>query len=68
VQDSADYGERECTGWQVNIENPPPRKMIDEEPAEQRADDRGNSESGPKYALVAAALTRRDEIANEPAA
>ena len=50
---------------QVDVEDPAPREVVDEEAAEQRADDRRDAEDGAEDALVAAAVARRDDVADD---
>lgn len=50
---------------EVDVEHPPPRQMVHEEPADQRADHAGAGEHGAGAVLVAAPLPRRDEFADD---
>ena len=49
---------------QVDVEDPAPREVVDEEAAEQRADDRRDAEDRAEEPLVAAAVARRDDVAD----
>src|SRR5438046_2884272 len=53
-----------CSERQVDVENPPPGEMVDEEAAEHRSKERGKSPDGSEQALVPAALARRYQIAD----
>jgi hypothetical protein len=45
-------------------EDPAPREVVDEEPAEQRADDRRHAEDAAEDPLVAATVPRRNHVAD----
>ena len=62
--DDRDHDEREHADRQVDVEDPAPGQVVDEEAAEQRADHRRDAEDGAEEALVAAALARRDDVAD----
>ena len=51
---------------QVDVEDPAPREVVDEEAAEQRPDHGRDAEDRAEEALVAAALARRDDVADRP--
>ena len=57
---SATIAERE-----VDVEDPAPREVVDEEAAEQRADHGRDAEDGAEEPLVLAALARRDDVADD---
>ena len=48
----------------VEVEDPAPAGVVDHQPAEQRADRRGDGEGGGDVALVTATLTWRDQVAD----
>ena len=50
---------------QVDVEDPAPGELVDEEAAEQRPGDRGDGEHGADQAHVAAALPRRDDVGDD---
>ena len=50
---------------QVDVEDPAPGEVVDEEAAEQRTGDDGDAEHAAEQALVAAAVARRDEVADD---
>ena len=60
-----DHGQREEAERQVDVEDPAPREVVDEEAAEQRAGDDRDAEDAAEEALVAAAVARRDEVADD---
>ncbi len=64
AQGDADHDERDRAERQVDVEDPAPGEVVDEEPAEQRADDRRNAEDGSEEPLVAAAVPRGDDVAD----
>ena len=64
VEDDRDHGEGERADREVDVEDPPPREVVDEEAAEERADHRRHAEDGAEEALVAAAVARRDHVAD----
>ena len=49
----------------VDVEHPPPRQMIDEEPTDQRAADARDREHRARVPLIAAALPRRDDVTDD---
>ena len=50
---------------QVDVEDPAPREVVDEEAAEQRPGDRRDAEHRADQAHVAAALPRRDDVGDD---
>ena len=60
-----DHGERDGADRKVDVEDPPPGELVDEEAAEERPDDRRHAEDAPEEALVAAAISRRDDVADD---
>ena len=65
VERDRDHAQRDDPHRQVDVEDPAPAEVVDEEPAEQRADDRREPEHGAEVALVLAALARRDDVADD---
>jgi hypothetical protein len=61
-QGHQDQTQRYGADRQVDIEDPAPRQRIGDHPAEHRPGHAAQSEDAGKQALIAAALTRRDEI------
>jgi hypothetical protein len=59
------HGERDDAKRQVDEEDPAPRPVGSEVAAEQRAGDAGDTEDGAEDPLIAAALPRRDDIADD---
>ena len=64
VQHQLQHDERDDPDRDVDVEDPVPREMVDEEPAEQGPDHRRDAEDGAHQAGVAPALARRDDIAD----
>ena len=64
AEDRADDDESDRSDRQVDVEDPAPREVVDEESAEQRPDDRRHAEDGAEDPLVAAAIARRDHVAD----
>ena len=62
AEDRADHREREDAHRHVDVEDPAPGEVVDEEAAEQRADHRREPEDRAEVALVAAPLARRDDV------
>ena len=62
MEHRADHDEGEDADRQVDVEDPAPGEVVDEETAEQRSDDRRNTEHGAEEALVLAALARRHHV------
>src|SRR5581483_5116046 len=65
VEHRRDHEERERADGEVDVEDPAPREVVDEEPAEQRPDHGRDAEHRAEQALVAAALPRRDDVADD---
>ena len=63
-QHRGDHRHRQDAGRQIDVKDPAPAQVIDEEAADQRADDGGHPEHRAEKALVASALARRDQIAD----
>src|SRR5262249_51169984 len=63
--DDADDDEGDDPDRQVDVEDPAPGEVVDEEAAEQRADHRGYAEDRPEEPLVLAALARRHDVADD---
>ena len=60
-----DDGERDGADREVDVEDPVPGELLDEDAAEQRADDARDAEHRTEQPLVAAALARRDDVADD---
>jgi hypothetical protein len=60
-----DDGQRDGTDREVYVEDPMPGQLVDEDAAEQRADDACEAEDRAEQTLVAAALARRDDVADD---
>ena len=60
-----DHRKRERADGKVDVEDPPPRRVVDDEPAHRRPDDRGRAEYGSDQALVAAPVTRGHHHADD---
>ena len=63
-QPQREPGEREDADRQVDEEHPAPARVVDQQAAEQRPDDRRDGERHRDVALVAPALAHRDQIAH----
>jgi hypothetical protein len=50
---------------QVDVEHPPPRQVVHEEPANQRPEHAGHPERGAEDALVAAAFAGRHDVPDD---
>ncbi len=50
---------------QVDVERPPPRQVVGEQAAEQRAEHRRHAEDRAERALVLAALAQRDDVGDQ---
>ena len=61
---SADHEQGEASDGQVDVEDPAPGRVVDDEPADERTDDRRGGERGADQPLVAAAVARRDDLAD----
>ena len=64
-QHRGDHGQRDRADRQVDVEHPAPRQVVDEEPADQRADHAGHPEHAAEQALVAAAVPGRDDVGDD---
>jgi hypothetical protein len=64
LEDGGDHGERDQADRQVDVEDPPPGEVVDEEAAEQRPRYRRHAEDAAEVALVAPALSRRENVAD----
>ena len=60
-----DDGERDGADREVDVEDPVPGELLDEEAAEQRTDDARHTEHRPEESLVATALTGRDDVSDD---
>ena len=58
-------GERDGADRDVDVEDPAPGELLDEDAAEQRSDDARHAEHGAEEPLVAAALAGRDDVADD---
>ena len=56
------HGEGDDTDRDVDVEDPPPGQLLDEDAAEQRPDNAGHAEHRPEQALIAATFTGRDDV------
>src|SRR6266576_3136483 len=56
-----DHGERETADRQVDVEDPAPARVVDNEPTDKRADDRGAREDRADQPLIAPAVPGRDD-------
>jgi hypothetical protein len=65
LEHGPDHGDREDADREVDVEDPAPREVVDEEAAEQRPGDGRDPERRTEEALVAAAVARRDEIPDD---
>ena len=65
AEGTRDHGQRDQAEREVDVEDPPPGEVVDEETAQQRACDDRDPEDGAEEPLVAAAVARRDEIADD---
>ncbi len=63
-QPGAESGERDEAEGDVDVEDPPPARLVDEDPSDQGPGDRGDGEGRRDVPLVAAALPRADEVAH----
>src|SRR3546814_19854114 len=59
--------QRDDADGDVDVEHPPPRQVVHEEPAEDRASHRRHREDGPQVAGVAAAFSWGDDVAADGA-
>ena len=60
-----DDDQRDDADRHVDVEDPAPGELLDEDAAEQRADDARHAEHRAEQALVAAALAGRDDVADD---
>ena len=60
-----DDGERQQAERQVDVEDPAPAELVDDEATEQRAEHRREAEDAAEETLVAAALARWDDVADD---
>ena len=58
--DQGDHPDRD-----VDVEDPTPGQLFDEDTPEQRPDHAGQPEHGTEQALIAAAFTGRDDVADD---
>ena len=65
VQEAADAEEGEDADGQGDEEEVAPAPVVGDEAADERAEDRGEAEDASHEALVLAALTRRDDVADD---
>ncbi len=65
VEHGADDEQRERADRQVHVEDPAPAEVVDEEAAEQWADHGRHTENRAEHSLVAPALARRNEVADD---
>ena len=65
MQHGADHRERNGSNRQIDVEDPAPGEVVDEEPTEQRPGNARDREDGSDVALVAAAFARRDDVADD---
>ena len=63
-QPQAQAGQRRDPQRQVHVEHPAPGRVVDQQPAGERAGDRRRREHRGDVALVAAALARRHQVAD----
>ena len=65
LQDPVGDDQREDAQRHVDVEDVPPAEAVDEEAADQRPDHAGQAEGGAEVTLIAAALARRDHVADD---
>ena len=65
VEEAADAEEGEDADGQRDEEEVAPAPVVGDEAADERAEDRGEAEDATHEALVLAALTRRDDVADD---
>ena len=65
VEEAADAEEGEDADGQRDEEEVAPAPVVGDEAADERAEDRGEAEDAAHEALVLAALTRRDDVADD---
>ena len=59
------HHQRNDADREVDVENPPPGQVVDEEAADQRAEHTGDPERGAEDSLITAALARRDDVTDD---
>ena len=57
--------ERDGADRNVDVEDPVPGELVDEDAAKQRSDDARHPEHGPEQPLVATALARRHDVSDD---
>ena len=65
VEDDTDHDERHEPERDVDQEDPAPAHVLDDEAAHERPDHRGEAEDAREDPLVAAAVARRDRVADD---
>ncbi len=65
TEGARDHRERERTEREVDVEDPAPGEVVDEEASEQRPGDGRDAEHRSEQALVTAALAGGDEVADD---
>ena len=65
LEDARDHRQRDEAERKVDVEDPAPGEVVDEEAAEQRPGDDRDAEDAAEQALVAAALARRDDVPDD---
>jgi hypothetical protein len=65
LERDGDHAQRDEPDREVDVEDPAPREVIDEEAAEERPDHRRDAEHGAEVALVAAALPRWNDVPDD---
>jgi hypothetical protein len=65
LEGGRNHRQRDRAEGQVDVEDPSPREVVDEEAAEQRPGDGRDGEHRSEQALVTAAIAWRDEIADD---
>src|SRR5436190_24127428 len=64
LEGDGDHRERDDPERQVDVEDPAPGQVVDEEAAQQRTDHGRHPEDGAEETLIAASITRRDDVAD----
>src|SRR3989338_8407313 len=54
--------ERQCPDGQIDVKNPPPRKVVGKKSTEKRTNDARNSKYRAKVSLISPSFARRDDI------
>lgn len=65
AESGGDHGERDEPDGEVDVEDPAPGQVVDEQSAEQRAEHAGRTEDRAEEALVLAAFPGRDDVADD---